>query len=276
MITGASGFLGKRLVSYYKKQYEILAVSHADLDFTDANQVSEIVNRFHPDVIIHCGAIADVSTCAQNPELSMDVNVNGTRNLAKASAQVGARFVFCSSDQVYFSGQNHISLAPHKENEELSPMPLYGQHKLLAEQACLSEQPDSVILRLTWMYDKLTVEETAQGRRNLLTLLDYALSSQESVTFSTTDYRGVTDVHEVVCQMEKAWMLPAGIYNYGSSNATNMYETIHHVLDTLGQTSLLIASENGNLRNIAIDNSKAGQFGIHFSDTAEGLIKFYT
>lgn len=274
MITGAGGFVGSRLVSYYAKKYEVSGVSHADLDFTDAERVMEAVGQFCPDVLIHCGAISDVGACEQNPALSMAVNVEGTRNLAAACRKAGARFVFCSSDQVYFGQQEEVSLVPHMENEVLSPRPLYGQHKLLAERAALEEQPDSVILRLTWMYDMLTEREIQGGRRNLATILENALKNQEAVTFSETDNRGVTDVNEVVSRMEQAWQLPAGIYNYGSSNQTNMYETACRILDAFGKDQLVQRGTGSGVRNLTMDTSKAEQNGIRFSDTAEGLIHF--
>lgn len=306
MITGAGGFVGSRLVSHYanKDEYEVCGVRHADLDFTDEKQVQATVLQFCPDVVVHCGAISDVGTCAKNPELSRAVNVDGTRYLARACARVGARFVFCSSDQVYF-GQQELGadeaaegrlsagaaemlpeikqyeaqraafLRPHTEEEALSPLPLYGQHKLLAERACLEEQPDSVILRLTWMYDALTAEEYAKGRRNLATMFLEALCEQNPVLrFSETDYRSVTDVREVVRHMEEAWKLPAGIYNYGSSNDTNMYETARRVLSAFGKEELVQKAEGGNLRNLTMDTAKVEAAGIVFPDTAEGMVEF--
>ena len=40
LITGASGFLGSRIVDFYTGSYEILAPSHHELDITDAQHVS--------------------------------------------------------------------------------------------------------------------------------------------------------------------------------------------------------------------------------------------
>lgn len=34
MLTGAGGFLGNRLFSYYREKYEVWAPSHKELDFT--------------------------------------------------------------------------------------------------------------------------------------------------------------------------------------------------------------------------------------------------
>lgn len=273
LITGAGGFLGSRLVSFYQNKHTVLGVNHSDLDFTNMNQVIETVHAFSPDAVLHCGAISDVSTCAQNPGLSMDVNVTGACNLAEACAQTGARFIFCSSDQVYFDAETP-SADPHKEDEYLNPLPLYGKHKLLAEQLCLQKQPDSVILRLTWMYDTLTQQELDNGRTNFASMLTEALLLGKPLSFSASDHRGITDVKDVVRQMEQVCQLPAGIYNYGSSNPTNMYETAAQILQHFGRPELLHKAESRRFRNLTMNLSKTASCGIFFPDTADGMIAF--
>lgn len=291
MITGAGGFLGSRLAAFYAGRepeagadagaesvqdsagYEVWGVGHGELDFAEERQVQRAVRAFAPDVVIHCGAISDVGACERDPALSKRVNVDGTRWLARAAAKAGARFVFCSSDQVYF-GKSDVSLQPHKEREILDPRPVYGQHKLLAEQACLAEQPDSVILRLTWMYDILTETERQKDRRNLAAMAEEALRTGQPLYASETDHRGVTDVRKVVEQMACLWQLPAGIYNYGSSNDTNMYETMRRVFAALGRPELVQKAAAGGLRNLTMDVGKTEAAGILFPNTAEGLLAF--
>ena len=78
MLTGAGGFLGSRLFTYYREKYEVWAPSHKELDFTRKESARKAVQDFHPDVLLHCGAISDVGACERDPELSMRVNVEGT------------------------------------------------------------------------------------------------------------------------------------------------------------------------------------------------------
>lgn len=301
LITGSSGFVGSRLADYYKEKYEVWAPAHGELDFTEEKAVLEAVGRFHPEVVIHCGAISDVAACSRNPELSFAVNVKGTQYLARACRQVGARFVFSSSDQVYFdrsleraalperadraacressdreARQDRAEeladfLKPHRETEKPAPMPIYGQHKLMAEQLALKEQPDSVILRLTWMYGPLTQEERKKGRRNLLSMLEEALRTNQPAVFSPADYRGVTDVAEVVVNMEAAWKLPAGVYNYGSTGKLSMYETVRQAMAAIGREALVVRGEGNALRNIAMDTAKLEAAGIRFSMTEQRM-----
>ena len=103
-----------------------------------------------PKAIIHLAALSDPGYCQQNPDDSKIVNVEGTINVSRAAAAVGAKMIFASSDQVY-TGQ--LGEEPFDETLALSPAGVYGKHKLEAETAMLSLLPNAVALRLTWMYD---------------------------------------------------------------------------------------------------------------------------
>ena len=240
MVTGAGGFVGSRLVAYYGKKYDVWGVTHKDLDLTDEAAVFKTVEKYRPDVLLHCAAVSDVAECSKKPELSHAVNVLGTEYLAKACGKTGTKLVMCSSDQVYFRKRGEQEsldayLEPHREDCIETPEPLYGKQKLQGEELCLKYQPESVVLRLSWMYDSLTEDELAKGRRNLATMLREMLDQKQSRKFSDTDHRGVTDVTLVVKNMEAAWKLPGGIYNYGSSNDADMYETVRRVMASFGQ-----------------------------------------
>lgn len=277
MLTGAGGFLGSRLFTYYREKYEVWAPSHKELDFTREESARKAVQDFHPDVLVHCGAISDVGACERDPELSMRVNVEGTRYLARACKVTGTRMIMCSSDQVYFRKKEAKEsleeyLRPHREEEHCGPVPVYGKHKLLAEAACFAEQPDSVILRLTWMYGELTEEEQRKGRRNLADMLEEMLRKGKTQSFYKTDYRGVTDVWEVVCNMETAWKLPAGIYNFGSPACGSIYEIVRDTMEEFGAEGLVEALEGSNgPRNLCMAPEKTLYAGIHFLSAREGL-----
>ena len=100
-VTGADGFLGSRILRFYARKYEIKGYHHTDMDFTDPEETETMLKRDCPDILIHTAAISDVGACEQNPEHSELVNVDGVRNLAVICQKIGARFLFCSSDQVY-------------------------------------------------------------------------------------------------------------------------------------------------------------------------------
>ena len=100
------------------------------------------------------------------------------------------------------------------------------------------------------------------------------LDKKQSRKFSDTDHRGATDVNLVVKNMEAAWKLAGGIYNYGSSNDADMYETVRRVMASFGQEALVEKATGGNVRNLMMSTDKLAQHGIFFPDTAAGLEAF--
>ena len=73
LVTGGSGFLGKRL-KIYKPEWNY--ISSKDCDLTDKNEVRELFNDIKPEAIIHLaarvGGIKDKISCP--PSTNMSIN----------------------------------------------------------------------------------------------------------------------------------------------------------------------------------------------------------
>lgn len=103
LITGASGFLGKRTAAYFEKMgYIVLTPAHSQLDITDVENVRTWFRENRPEAVIHTAAVSDTGLCQQKPEWSECINVTGSVNLAESCREFGSKLVICSSDQVYF------------------------------------------------------------------------------------------------------------------------------------------------------------------------------
>ena len=276
LITGTSGFLGSRIADFYKGKYEIIAPSHAQMDITDEASVFAYFDKYKPDVVVHCAAVSDVGQCEREPERSWKINVDGSVNMAKASAKAGAKCLVCSSDQVYFGSDIESA---HEEDEVLEPLTLYGKGKLKAEQECLKVNPDCVLLRLSWMYDgkqdKCPDGVSSIKPSDFLKNLIYKIRNNEEIAYAVYDKRGITDVYEVVENIEKASGIPGGVYNFGSPNHINTYETVCEMVKQAGADSRIIIRNDeafkGNLRNITMSQKKLNSVGIYFSNTIDAV-----
>lgn len=272
LITGGSGFLGCRLAYYFKDKYELLLPSHSELNVSREEAVREYMEKNLPDIVIHCAALSNTWYCEQHEEESHRVNVQGTVRIAKACKLIGAKLIFMSSDQVY---NGTPKLGPLTEWEELQPVNIYGKHKLEAEQRAQRNYPDSVGLRLTWMYD--LPESSLKLNSNILVNLKKASNEGTTIKAATHEYRGVTNVWEVVMNMEKTFSLPGGIYNYGSSNTLNSFILHNEAAKLMGikdASSLILPDEerfSDQTRNLTMDCSMIESYGIHFNDSVEGI-----
>ena len=83
------------------------------------------VREISPDIIIHAAAFTKVDEAEVKPRTAFLTNSIGTRNMAKAAADCGAKLVYISTDYV-FDGQkgkpysNQIDLIPLMFMEFLS------------------------------------------------------------------------------------------------------------------------------------------------------------
>ncbi len=151
LITGASGYLGAGILRRAPTDWQIAAtyVSHPIerahvaafyLDVRDADTVNQVVNQVRPDVVIHTAAL-------MTGEQMIAVNAEGTRHLARATKQIGARLIHLSSD-VIFDGEH----APYDESAQPHPLIPYAVSKARAEEIVRQEFPDALIVRTSLIY----------------------------------------------------------------------------------------------------------------------------
>ena len=278
LVTGGTGFLGRRTAAFFNKLgWQVFTPGHSDLDITDPDAVMEWFRQNKPTAVIHTAAISDTGLCQQNPEWSETVNVAGCVHLAQACQQTGSRLIICSSDQVYFRS---TVPGPHGETETLTPGNVYGSQKLRAEQNCLEILPETVCLRLSWMYAR----ESLPGEHgHFLTTLKAALKDETKIlTLPIHDRRGITDVDDVVRNLPKALALSGGIWNFGSGNDRNTYDTVKAVLEKadMGQVLNRLVPNNDAFsdhpRDITMDLTKLYDTGIRFPTTEEALLRALT
>lgn len=277
LVTGASGFVGSRFVRAMSGRYELLTPSHSELDITSSEAVGAYMRLKRPQAILHLAAISNTGYCEQHPDESYKVNVQGVENLAAAAACHDAKFVFFSSDQVYNGNTEKGLLA---EDVPVAPENHYGRHKLLAEQRAAQLCGDSVALRATWMYDSRC--DGMPVHDNFVLNVKRAMEEKRRLNFATREYRGITWVDEVVNNLQYAFLLPAGVYNFGAENLQNTYETACaycRLLDVDPCDFIVADTERFPLheRNISISMNKAREASggaIEFSDTVEGLRKY--
>ena len=250
LLTGANGFVGKRIFETYKDS----VVPAPSLRGMTEDAIRQVVEDSGADLIIHTAAISEIPVCEADPDASYYANVLIPVYLAKAAG--GRKLICFSSDQVY-SGLDQPG--PYRE-EDVSPSNVYSVHKLEMENRVLDICPDAVMLRAEWMYDH-------HCDRN--TFFSLVRDAKQPLTFSSQEYRGVTWRKEVADVMTKVAELPGGAYNFGSETDRSMYETAKIFASYLGKD--VIVEDVPARHNLWMDCSKAKSFGVQFSSVLDGL-----
>ena len=156
LITGGKGMLGRTLQRELRG-HELFVADLPETDMLDAASLGAAFASFRPETVIHCAAMTKVDDCETNRDLAYRLNEEGSRNVARACRDSGARLIAISTDYV-FSGERGAA-APGdahedgwRETDEPAPRTVYGASKLAGERAIFAALPDAAVLRIAWLY----------------------------------------------------------------------------------------------------------------------------
>jgi dTDP-4-dehydrorhamnose reductase len=129
--------------------HDVIALTRAQLDVTDAGAVRETVRDARPDAIVNCAAWTDVDGAESAEAAATAINGDGAGHVAAAAAQAGAFVVHVSTDYV-FAGD---AREPYAEADPTGPRTAYGRSKLAGERAVAAAAPDAhAIVRTAWLF----------------------------------------------------------------------------------------------------------------------------
>ena len=109
LITGGTGFLGKRLALKLKDKYRVVLTGRnnkqnmtakqftgceiAPMDISNIESVRDAFREFKPNIVIHAAATKFVDLAEKYPMECVDVNVTGSQNVARVAVETGVDIV---------------------------------------------------------------------------------------------------------------------------------------------------------------------------------------
>ncbi len=148
LITGGRGLLGKEIGAVFGDLAEVRTTDREEWDVTDPAACRREVDGFRPDVVVHCAGYTAVDRAESEPESARLLNVEGTRNVARACRERGAVMVTFGTDYVF----DGASPRPYREEDPANPLSVYGKTKWAAEQALREEGGDHLLVRTQWLF----------------------------------------------------------------------------------------------------------------------------
>jgi dTDP-4-dehydrorhamnose reductase len=197
LVTGGGGRMGAALLPRISDV--VLAPSSLELNICNLAQLESVFEQFKPDVVLHMAAYTDVAKAELERDRCWAVNVQGSRNLARASSQVGARLIHISTDYV-FDGERGM----YTETDTPNPSNFYSLTKTVAEEAARAAQ-GSLIVRTSfkdavWKYplafsDQYTsADYTDVIAAELLTLLTHLKQISDDVLHVVTERKSILEL----------------------------------------------------------------------------------
>lgn len=269
IITGTSGFLGYHLLRAASAEWEIYGITNSKVfDFENATAINcdirnyielgNFIDDIEPDAVIHAAAIADTNFCEQNKELSYEVNVEATKNLAGICCDFHIPFAFTSTDLV-FDGK----LGMYKEDAQKNPLSVYGEQKSIAEEEVLRIYPEATIFRLPLMFG--FVEASAS---NYLQKFISQIRNGEKAALFFDEYRSVCGARSIAEGILKL-MNHSGIIHLAGMERLSRYEFGVKAAKAFGlNESLLLSCSQKDVKmaaprpaDVSLDISKAVSLG---------------
>lgn len=241
LVTGAGGQVGVDLVDTLRartvrgedstfwpdarvvtiNEFEVVGLTHHELDITRREEVVRIVTNVRPDVIVHLAAYTAVDRAEDDAPTCYAVNAAGTESLSLVARDVRAHLIAVSTDYV-FDGTKGDS---YVEDDATNPLNVYGASKLAAERSC---GLDDTIVRTSWVMG-------VRGK-NVLHAIAQRAASGGTVRF-VNDQTGTvtlaTDLARALVTLVRA--RPGGTWHVANSGTTTWYDVAQFAGGVLGR-----------------------------------------
>jgi len=206
LVTGAKGQLGTDVIKELTERgITSVGVDVDDFDITNRRFVNDANQLNQPDAVIHCAAYTAVDKAESEPELCRRINEEGTRNIALACKEIGAKMLYISTDYVFEGIGEHF----HKPHDPTNPLSVYGKTKLAGEKSVQEILENFFIVRISWVFGQngnnfvKTMLQLGKERNSLNVICDQ---------FGSPTY--TEDLAKLLCDM-------AVTEKYGVYHATN-------------------------------------------------------
>ena len=217
LVTGANGQLGSELavLSSDFAQYEWFFADRTQITLDNLDVLKVQLNQIQPDVIFNCGAYTAVDKAETEKEQAFIINHLAVELIAQYTRENNAKLIHISTDYV-FDGSSSIAL---NEEEETNPINIYGASKRAGEIACLKENPDSIIIRTSWVYSKIG--------NNFVKTMQRLMQERDTINVVNDQIGSPTYAADLAQAMIVILEFPEwipGIYNYSNEGEISWYE----------------------------------------------------
>ncbi|CAD0008504.1 dTDP-4-dehydrorhamnose reductase [Flavobacterium salmonis] len=217
LVTGANGQLGTELsvLSTKHSQFEWIFANRTQITLDDLKVLAKQLKEIQPNIIFNCGAYTAVDKAESEKEIAFTVNHLAVQLIAKYAKENNAKLIHISTDYV-FDGTSSIAL---NEEAETNPINIYGASKRAGEIACLTENPNSIIIRTSWVYSKFG--------NNFVKTMQRLMKEKESINVVNDQIGSPTYAADLAQAMLDILDSPnwiPGIYNYSNEGEISWYE----------------------------------------------------
>ena len=229
LVTGSNGQLGKeikQLESAYP-EFRFIFLSREDLPIHHFELVRNFFKGYSPQFLINCAAYTAVDKAESEKDLAFQVNGEAVGVLAAVCKEYGTKFIHISTDYV-FDGNG---TAPYTPESATNPQSVYGASKLQGEQEAMRYNPDSMIIRTSWVYSEF-------GKNFVKTMLKL-MSEREELNVVSDQVGSPTyaaDLAAVIMQVIASGKWIPGMYHFSNAGVISWYDFALAIKELTGKS----------------------------------------
>jgi dTDP-4-dehydrorhamnose reductase len=256
--------------------HELIGLTRQDCDLTNLDQIKQVIDHHHPELIINPAAYTKVDQAEDEPELAFKINRDAPKVMAEKAREYNIPLIHFSTDYV-FDGEKK---GAYLEDDPTHPLGVYGQSKCAGEEAIQEVGGLNYIFRTSWVYSNI-------GNNFFLTMKQ--LSQEREKLKVVSDQFGVPTSNQFIAQQIKH-IIPQlnqnniGVYHMVSDGSCSWHEFAQAIfIQTNPQFNLdnLYAIQTHEFltktkrpANSILSNVKIKQiFNLNFNDWRDNLIQ---
>jgi len=244
LVIGSEGQLGSEIKNFSKTQNSISWVfsSIKTLDLLNLNSIDNYLNKINPTVVINCAAYTNVDKAEKEFYKADIINHKAPELISRWTNKKNRKLIQISTDYV-FDGLSNISLS---ENSKTKPVNEYGSSKLKGEIACLKNDPNSIIIRTSWLYSSFG--------KNFVKTMIHLMKINKSVEVVNDQIGSPTyayDLAKVILKIILNYKTESGLFHYSNEGETSWFEFARSIKELYNLECKIIGVSSEEFKTLA-------------------------
>lgn len=244
LLFGKNGQVGHELQRTLLPLGDVRAFGREDANLEDLNELTQLLQRENPDIIVNAAAYTAVDKAESNQDAAYAINANAVAEMARYSKKANALLVHYSTDYVFDGGKN----SPYEVNDPPNPQSVYGASKLAGETAIADSGCKALVLRTSWVF-------SSHGGNFIKTIL--RLAKERDTLNIVADQHGaptsaelIADVTALAIAGHEQGILASGLYHLTASGHTTWHGLATHVVERARRNGLVLKTNPADIKPI--------------------------
>jgi UDP-glucuronate decarboxylase len=262
VVAGAAGFIGSHLCdALIRRQISVIGIDNlqsgrleniqhlqgtANFRFIHADVIDALPQSLRADIIFNLACAASPPHYQSDPVHTLMTSVVGTHNLLSLAADLGARFVFASTSEIYGDPLSHPQTEKYNGNvNPTGPRACYDEGKRAAETLCFDYlRAGRVDTRVCRIFNTYGPRMRADDGRVVSNVITQALEGREiSIYGDGTQTRSFCYLDDLIAGLLALGLkdVPVpGPINLGNPNEISVGDLVKTVLELTNSRSPLV------------------------------------